>query len=443
MPVEKKPGDPVYAGTLNATGALEVRAAKVGEGTTLGQIRRLIEQAQAEKAPIERILDRYAKLYTPAALLLGGLVWWWSGDLLRAITILIVFCPCVMVLATPTALAASIGNAALRGSLVKRGATVEALARVDTVIFDKTGTLTSGTPKLIRSIALDGVGDRDLLRFAAIAEKYSEHPLGRAIVRAAEAEHLTISDPEQFEPLAGLGVEAHTDGVMLLLGRAQLLESRRIAVGHEIKAMVSELAAPGRNVILVAINGQAAGLLVLEDTLRAEAKTTIARLNLEGIRIVMVTGDHHATAMRIARELGIDQVHAEILPQTKVAIVRQLQAEGQTVAFVGDGVNDGPALAAADVGIAMGLGGTDIAIETAEVALLSDDLSKIPHQIVLSRQAVRAIRQNLAFSLGVLAIAIGLSVTGILTPVTGALIHELSSIPVIANSARLIAWNSD
>jgi Zn2+/Cd2+-exporting ATPase len=303
LAVEKQPGDPVFAGTLNELGALEVRTTKVGEETTLGQIRRMVEEAKAQKAPIERILNRHAKFYTPAALILGTLVWWWSGDILRAITILIVFCPCVMVLATPTALVASIGNAALRGSLVKKGATIEAMAKVTAVAFDKTGTLTFGQPKLTTLDPLGQMTETELLRLAASAEKLSEHPLGRA---------------------------------------------------------------------------------------------------------------------------------------QKVEIVKQLQAQGQSVAFVGDGVNDGPALATANVGVAMGLGGTDVALETAEIALLSDDLTKLPHLLSLSRQAMRAIKQNLLFSLGVLTIAVGLAIPGILAPVTGALLHELSSIPVIANSARLI-----
>ncbi len=376
LPVEKQVGDQVYAGTLNEVGALEVRATRVGTETTLGQIRRMVEEAQKQKAPIERILNRYAKFYTPAAIILGALVWWFSGDILRAITILIVFCPCVMVLATPTALVASIGNAALRGSLVKKGATIEAMAKVNAVAFDKTGTLTFGRPKLTTIQPLGEMTETELLRLAA--------------------------------------------------------------VGSDIAARARNLAAVGRTVILVAHNRQVVGMLVLEDTLRPEASSVITRLGKLGIRTVLVTGDNTMTAERIAGALGISEVHAEVLPAQKVEIVKQLQAQGWSVAFVGDGVNDGPALATANVGVAMGLGGTDVAIETAEIALLSDDLARLPHLLSLSRQAMRAIKQNLIFSLSVLAIAVGLAIPGILSPVTGALLHELSSIPVIANSARLI-----
>jgi len=438
MAVEKQPGDPVFAGSLNELGALEVRTTKVGEETTLGQIRRMVEEAQTQKAPIERILNRYAKFYTPAALLLGALVWWWSGDILRAITILIVFCPCVMVLATPTALVASIGNAALRGSLVKKGATIEALAKVTAVAFDKTGTLTSGQPKLTTLDPLGPMTEAELLRLAAIAEKLSEHPLGRAVAQAAIAREIVVPDPEEFTVLPGLGVRARIEGGEVIIGRPRLLSEQGITVDANVQARARNLAAEGRTVILVAHDRRVVGMLVLEDALRPEASQVITRLKKLGIHTVLVTGDNTATAERIAGALGISEMHAEVLPAQKVEIVKQLQAQGFNVAFVGDGVNDGPALATANVGVAMGLGGTDVAIETAEIALLSDDLTKLPHLSSLSRQAMRAIKQNLIFSLSVLAIAVGLAIPGILAPVTGALLHELSSIPVIANSARLI-----
>src|SRR6266566_798672 len=438
LPVEKQVGDLVYAGTLNEVGALEVRATRVGRETTLGQIRRMVAEAQQQKAPIERILNRYAKFYTPAALLLGALVWWISGDILRAITILIVFCPCVMVLATPTALVASIGNAALRGSLVKKGATIEALAKVTAVAFDKTGTLTFGKPKLTTIGPLGQMSETELLGLAASAEKLSEHPLGRAVVLAALARELAVPDPEELTVLPGLGVRARIRDGEVVIGQPRLLSEQGITVDPEVAARARNLAAVGRTVILVAHNGQVVGMLVLEDTLRPEASQVITRLKKLGIRTVLVTGDNTVTAERIAGALGISEVHAEALPAQKVKIVKQLQAQGQNVAFVGDGVNDGPALATANVGVAMGLAGTDVAIETAEIALLSDDLAKLPHLLGLSRQAMRAIKQNLVFSLTVLAIAVGLAIPGILSPITGALLHELSSIPVIANSARLI-----
>jgi Cd2+/Zn2+-exporting ATPase len=438
VPVEKAVGASVFAGTLASLGALEIRATKVGAETTLGQIRRMVEDAQEQKAPIERVLDRYAKLYTPIALVLAAGLWIITGDASRAITMLIVFCPCVMVLATPTALVASIGNAALRGSLVKKGATIEAMEAIDTFCFDKTGTLTHGEPRLLQTITLNGLGDSELLRLAASAEKFSEHPLGQEIVNTARNKRLTVRDPDDFDALPGMGVRAHTQGRTILVGRPDLLAEQAVPVSDGLRSKSEQLAAPGATVVCVAVDDQPAGLLVFEDALRDDAQAVLVRLAALGARTVLITGDNRATAHRIAAQLGITEVHAEVLPAGKAQIVLDLQRRGRKVAFVGDGVNDGPALAVADVGIAMGASGTDLAIETADIMLLADELSRLPHLLALSRQALTAIRQNLAFSLGVLAVAVALTIPGILHPVSGALLHELSSIPVIANSARLI-----
>ncbi len=406
LPVEKTVDDKVFAGTLASAGALEVRATQVGELTTLGEIRRLIEEAGEQKAPIERVLDRYAKLYTPTALLLAAILWLAFGDPLRAITMLIVFCPCVMVLATPTALVASIGNAALRGSLVKKGATIEAFAGVDTIVFDKTGTLTTGEPRLVETVSLNGLEQPQLLRLAASAERLSEHPLGQALVRAAEQQGLQLVDPDEFEQLAGLG-GSRPDQRQRPAARPRLLFAERgVQMPADIQARTGTLAAPGRSVIPLAVNNELAGLFVLEDTLRVDAAETVARLHQLGLRTLLITGDRRETAERVAVTVGIEEVHAETLPQEKVEIVRRLQAEGRRLAFVGDGVNDGPALATADVGVAMGLAGTDVALETADIALLSDDLEKLPHLASVAQDAIKAIRQNLAFSLGVLTIAV-------------------------------------
>ena len=312
------------------------------------------------------------------------------------------------------------------------------MAKVNAVAFDKTGTLTFGQPKLTNIEPTGLMTELELLRLAAIAEKLSEHPLGRAVLQEAIAREISVPDPEEFTTLPGLGVRARIQDSEVVIGRPRLLSEQGITVGSDIAERASNLAAVGRTVILVAHNRQIVGMLVLEDSLRPEASSVITKLKKLGIRTVLVTGDNTATAERIAGELGISEMHAEVLPAQKVEIVKQLQAQGWSVAFVGDGVNDGPALATANVGVAMGLGGTDVAIETAEIALLSDDLARLPHLLSLSRQAMRAIKQNLIFSLSVLAIAVGLAIPGILSPVTGALLHELSSIPVIANSARLI-----
>jgi len=440
LPVEKQSGDMVFAGTLNETGAMEILATKVGKETTLGQIHRLIEEAQTQKPKIERLLNRHAKVYTPTAIILGGLLWWWSGDLTRAITMLIVFCPCVMVLATPTALVASVGNAALRGNLIKKGATVESMARIDTVIFDKTGTLTHGEPKLSRIIPLKNNEENDLLLLAATAEKFSEHPLGKAVVRAAEEKGFSVSDPESFESVAGVGIKVKTSGKNIFIGSPKQVSGLNFSISDKVKENIEKQSQSGHNTVLIGIDNEIAGLLTFEDKIRQESKKSVKDLHKLGIKTIMVTGDSKAVAERIAKILGIDEVHAEVMPQEKVEIVKRLQREGHKVIFVGDGVNDGPALVTADVGVAMGLTGTDVAIETAEVGLLSDDLLKISYLINISRKAIKTIWQNVAFSLSVLSVAVALTIPGILTPITGALLHELSSIPVIMNSARLITY---
>ena len=440
LAVEKKAGDMVFAGTLNEVGALEVLVTKIGSETTLGQICSLIEEAQANKPPIERLLSRYAKLYMPTALISGGLLWWYSGDVMRAITMLIVFCPCVIVLATPTALVAAIGNAALRGSLIKKGAIIESLSHVDTVVFDKTGTLTQGKPRLLQIIPLSKIPESEILRKGAAAEKFSEHPLGKALVSAAVSQKMLLPDPESFEALPGLGIRAQVEEEDLFMGRPGSLENEGIFISSEIQEKISSLETAGCSVILLAVGGRMEGLFVFEDELRPESKNLIQRLDEMGLNAVIVTGDNHAATQRVAEKIGIKQIFSEKMPQEKVEIVKELQSRGHKVAFVGEGVNDGPALAQADVGIAMGIAGTDVAIETADIGLLSDDLSKMPHLIMVSRKAIKTIKHNLIFSLGVLAVAVALTVPGILTPITGALLHELSSIPVIVNSMRLIAY---
>jgi len=438
IPLDKHPGDCVFAGTLNEVGVLEIRATRVGTETTLGQIRRLVAEAQEQKAPIERELDRYAKIYTPVAIILGLGLWWWSGDALRAITMLIVFCPCVMVLATPTALVASIGNAALKGSLVKKGATIESLACVDTIIFDKTGTLTRGELHVVHALPLGGTTEEELITLAGTAEKFSEHPVGKAIVREAVRRKISIRDPESCEVVPGLGVRAQTSGHELLIGRQKFFLDRGLSLSPEVTEQTTLAIQDGASVTIVMKDGQVCGLLILRDLLRENAGPTIARLTEAQIHSVIVTGDNRGTTHRIAQKLGISEIHTDMMPAEKVAIVKEYQAGGHRVGFVGDGVNDGPALATADVGVAMGVAGTDVAIETADIALLSDDLSKLPHLITLSHKAMTTIRQNVLFAVGVLVFAVVLTIFGILTPVSGALLHELSSIPVIANSARLI-----
>jgi Cd2+/Zn2+-exporting ATPase len=299
----------------------------------------------------------------------------------------------------------------------------------------------------VKVIPIDGLPEAEILHSAAIAEKYSEHPLGKAVVEAAKisfqsrvaGEHeSTIEDPQTFEALPGLGIRANVHGKTVLLGKPQLFIDQNLDIPRTAREHMDGLTAAGHTIILSAMNEKVTGVLVFEDRIRPETQAMLQQVQAMGLRTVLLTGDQSQTAQRVAAQLGIQEVHAEVLPHQKVDVVRRIQQENQVVAFIGDGINDGPALAASDVGIAMGLSGTDLAIETAEITLLSDDLSKLPQLITLSKQAMQVIRQNLIFSLTVLALAVLLTITGVLTPVTGALLHELSSIPVIANSARLI-----
>jgi Cd2+/Zn2+-exporting ATPase len=364
-----------------------------------------------------------------------------TGDITRSITVLVVVCPCALVLATPTAVVAAIGNAAKRGMLVKSGAVIEQIGKVDVVAFDKTGTLTHGQPIVQQIIALDGYPADQILSFAASIERGSEHPIGRSIVQASLERQLEPVNVENFAVLPGYGVTGHVDTRQIVIGNRALLNERNIEWTDEVDQQVQQLERQGQTVIPLAIDGVLKGLITLADTPRMEAKKAIAELKRVVVKeVIMITGDNPRTADRIAKELGIDRVYAEVLPQDKLRIIRELQAEGKKVAFVGDGVNDAPALAAAEVGIAMGLAGTDVALETADIGLMADEIERIPQIIELSRQALGVIRQNVIFSMSMNVLSVVLGGFGIIGPVVGALMHETSALPVLANSARLINY---
>jgi Zn2+/Cd2+-exporting ATPase len=441
MPIDKKIGDEVFAGTLNEVGALEVRVTRIGAETTLGQIVKLVKDAQKSQAPVQRIANQYARTLVPVTFGIAVLVYLLTGDITRSITVLVVVCPCALVLATPTAVVAAIGNAAKRGMLVKSGAVIEQVGKVDVVAFDKTGTLTHGQPIVQQIIPLDGYQAEQILSFAASIERGSEHPIGRSIVKASLNRHIEMANVEGFDVLPGYGVTGHVDTRQIVIGNRALLSERSIVWTEAVDRQVQQLERQGQTVIPVAVDGILKGLITLADTPRIEAQKAIAELKRIGIReVIMITGDNPRTAERIAKELGIDRVYAEVLPQNKLQIIRDLQAQGKKVAFVGDGVNDGPALAAADVGIAMGLAGTDVALETADIGLMADEIDRIPQIIELSRQALGVIRQNVIFSMSMNVLSVVLGGFGIIGPVVGALMHEISALPVLANSARLINY---
>jgi Cd2+/Zn2+-exporting ATPase len=342
MPVEKKTGDDVFAGTLNEVGAFEMSVTRLGQDTTLGQIVQMVKDAQSQQAPVQRLANKYAKILVPVTFSIAIAVFLLTRDVTRAITVLVVVCPCALVLVTPTAVVASIGNAAKRGMLVKSGAVIEQVGKVDVVAFDKTGTLTHGKPVVQDVISLNGLHCDELLTLAASAERFSEHPIGRSIVQTMESKKLQLREPQEFKVLPGYGVTARIREHQVVMGNRALLAEQNIAWSVELNAQVQSLETQGQTVIPVAVNGCVAGLITLADTPRAEAKAAIAELKRLGIReVIMITGDNPRTAERIASELGIDRYFAEVLPQDKLKIIRDLQAEGRKVMFAGDGVNDG------------------------------------------------------------------------------------------------------
>jgi Cd2+/Zn2+-exporting ATPase len=438
VPKDKQPGDKVFAGSINKSGALEIEAQKVGDETTLARILRLVEEAQASQAPIQRIADKAAQWYVPAALATAAVVWALTGDITRGITVLIVFCPCALVLATPTAIIASIGHAARRVILVKGGEFAEAVGQIQIVGFDKTGTLTIGKPTVTEVVPLDSLNAAGLLRLAASAERFSEHPLGIAIRRAAEERQISLLEPVGFHAAAGCGVEAQVDGQRVLVGRADWLEKQAITFASAARQRAAELETSGHTALAVAVGERVAGLIAVRDVLRPEAKEAVSRLKKQNIRLVMLTGDNERVAKTIATEAGIEEIHAGLLPEDKLRLVRDWQAKGQRVAFIGDGINDAPALAAADIGIAMGAAGTDMALETSDIAFLSDDLTKMPEVVALSRRTLKVIRQNIGFSVFLNILSVVAAGLGWISPIGGAVIHEAGAMAVIINAVRLL-----
>ncbi|HEX2981601.1 MAG TPA: cation-translocating P-type ATPase [Anaerolineaceae bacterium] len=439
IPVEKKAGDEVFAGTLNEVGAIEIEVKRTGQDTTLGQIVKLVKDAQKTQAPVQRIANKYARILVPVTFGIAILVYLLTSDITRSITVLVVVCPCALVLATPTAVVAAIGNAARRGMLVKSGAVIEQIGKVDVVAFDKTGTLTYGRPVVQEVISLDGVAPDQILSLAAATEIYSEHPIGRSIVQASRERQLSVAQAADFSSLPGYGVTAQVENRQVIVGNRALLADRGIQWHQDVDERAIHLENQGYTVIPVVISGNLSGLITLADTPREEAKKAIAQLKRIGIqKVIMITGDNRRTAERIAKELGVDHVYADVLPQDKLSIIRELQSDGKNVAFVGDGVNDAPALAAADIGIAMGLAGTDVALEAADIGLMADEIERIPQIIDLSRHALRVILQNVIFSMSMNVLSVALGGLGIIGPALGALMHETSALPVLANSARLV-----
>jgi len=442
LPVDKKPGDEVFAGTQNLTGVLEVRVTRAGRDTTLGRVRELILAAEKTKLPIMRLIDQYMVYYTPLVLTLAALVWAFSPGTLeakfnRVIAVIVVSCPVAFVLATPTAMVAALSAAARLGILIKNVSDIELAARINAFIFDKTGTLTTGQLAVSRLAPCDGVQPAELLRLAASAEKYSNHPAARALAQLAEEAGVPLAEPKNFSETPGRGIRADVDGARIVVGRAQWLRDN--GVTGDLEASVDLPEAEGFSLIFVARNGRFIGWLGLQDQTRPEAREALAELKRAGVRrIAMVSGDRQPVAARVGREIGCEEVAGECLPQDKVEFVRQMRSKGYRVAVVGDGVNDAPALAAGDMGIAMGAAGSEVAIHSATIALMNNDLRRLPFLVRLSRMTRSVINQNML--VGVLFIIGGLALAsfGYLNPVVAAILNNVGSVIVIFNSARLV-----
>ena len=441
LPVDKGPGDPVSSGTVNQFGAFEMAAEKVGEDSSIQRMIRLVQSADAGKAKIVGLADRWATWIVVIALSAAALTWLITAEIIRAVTILVVFCPCSLVLATPTAIMAAIGNATKHGFLVREGDALERLAKVTVVTFDKTGTLTYGTPEVTGVHSAGVLSEDRLFALAAGAEQFSEHPLGRSVVRCwKDRRENNLPQAENFRMLPARGVEALVEGRQVLAGNRALLEEQGVPLGDSGDAQ--GYLDQGAMVIYLAVDGTFAGFLALADTLRQDSAAMVASLHRLGVTPVLLTGDREAAAKAIAGELGIRQVYGECLPQEKLDRIGAFQEKGQLVCMMGDGVNDAPALKKAHVGIAMGGVGSDIAVDAADIALVDDEVKELPHLIALSRRMMRTIKVNLTFSMALNFVAIVLAMTGILNPVVGALVHNAGSVLVIVNSALLLRFRA-
>ncbi|UOH53978.1 cation-translocating P-type ATPase (plasmid) [Enterobacter ludwigii] len=439
MPVEKLKGHEVFAGTLNEDGRLEIRTTKIGADTTLARIVHLVEEAQESKAPIQGVADRFTVWFLPAVLVLAVIGYLTSGDVKVAVAILLVACPCAFAIATPSAVAAGIANMARRAVLIKGGIFFEIAGRIDSLVVDKTGTLTLGRPKVLEVISGDGVPKDEVLRLAAIAEKYSEHPLAKAVMALAGEKALEIPDPDEFRIEIGKGVVSSYAGQQIVVGRDVFLREQGIVIPARIEQAVTDQSDLGRTVILVVRSREAIGLLAIADEVRAETVDAIASMRSLGVgKITMLTGDNFKIAQAVASQIGVDEFRADLLPQDKQSAINEMKNKGRIVAMVGDGINDAPALALADVGIVMGGTGADVAIEAADVTLMDGNLSRLVEFVQMSRKVLRRIKINIFFSIIYNVIGLTLAMLGHLTPVMAVIFQEAGCVTVVLSSTLLL-----
>jgi Cu+-exporting ATPase len=440
IPVEKTIGDRTFAGTLNEHGALEIRVEKIAEDTTLAHLIQLVEEAQEKKAPIQNVADRFTTYFLPIMAVLASSVFavsyfalGFDVALARTVTVLLVACPCALSIAVPVAVAGTIGNASMNGIIIKGGTHIEKLKDVNLVAFDKTGTLTLGEPKVVGIKTLGNCSEADVIKYAAIAEKFSEHPLSKAIIAKATEMNMNIPDPTDFKIIPGHGVDAHYGNKHILIG-TKMMETE---ISEEANQLMNRVESEGKTAIPVALDKNVIGVVVVADTVRENSLEAILRLKRLGVKTVMLTGDNMRTAKSIAEQIRIDEYHAELLPEQKVSVIEELR-KSNVVAMVGDGVNDAPALANSDVGFAMGAAGSDVAVETADVALLGDDLTKVEYAISLSRKAFNRMKGNIVYAFIWNIVALSLAAFGILNPVLAVVLAEAGCISVVINSALLL-----
>ncbi|MDO4541206.1 MAG: cation-translocating P-type ATPase [Bacillota bacterium] len=442
LPVDKDIGDNVFSGTINRFGAIDIRAAKIGQDSSLEKLITMVREAENKKAPMQRIADKWASWLVPLALVIAIGAYLGTGSIVTGVTVLVVFCPCALVLATPTAIMAAIGQAAKHGVIIKSGEALEKMGKVNAIAFDKTGTLTLGKLRVCDIIPLsEGLDKKSLLTLAAAAEAKSEHPLGKAIVAKARAENIALPEVERFHMTAGRGIYGEVRGKKLFCGNEKFLADNGISVTSKAMDPLSSLREQGKAAILTAVNGKCIGIIGLADVLRPTARNVVEALSMLDTEAILLTGDNAQTAHYMANGVGINKVYSNLLPEEKVAKITDLEKSGQRICMVGDGVNDAPALKTADVGVAMAGMGSDIAIDAAEIALMNDDISKLPYLKRLADAAVKTIKFSIGLSLCINFAAIALSLAGVLTPTTGALVHNAGSVLVVLIAAGLYDRN--
>jgi heavy metal translocating P-type ATPase len=439
VPVEKTVGNEVFSATMNETGHLEVRTTRVGEDTTLARIVHLVEGAQGTRAPIQGIADRFTTWFLPVVLVIAAIGYLLSGKVLVFVSILLVACPCAFAIATPTAVTAGISNLARRGVLIKGGSFLELSGKLDTLLVDKTGTFTLGKPQVVEVVPLPGYLEADVVLLAATGEKFSEHPLARAILAAAAARNITVPDPDEFKSETGMGITARSGEHNLIIGKPEFIETKGMKIGEEALGIVTKQMDQGRTVIMVARDSTVTGLIAIADEIRPGTAEAITELRKMGIKnIVMLTGDNATVAKAVSASIGVDSYQANLLPEQKLDVVKELQAKGQIVGMIGDGINDAPALAKADVGIAMGASGTDVAIETADITLMKDDLWQFVDFVWMSKKVIRRIKINIGLSMVYNAIGLLLGVQAMLSPITATIYQEAGCISVVFSSILLL-----